>query len=89
MYNIWDAESSMVHESNFRWGDSDCPNNNSPVTDNLEECFKRWEKLPPLQREYLNFSKYYNERLRAEHPRWTPKQVSVILNLLWKKRKQD
>lgn len=36
--------------------------------------------------EYINFYKYYHDRLRVEHPRWTTPQITTIIKLLWKKR---
>ena len=36
--------------------------------------------------EYLNFYKYYFERLGAEHPRWSKNQINTIIKLLWRKR---
>lgn len=36
--------------------------------------------------QYLQFYKYYHERLSAEHPRWTSTQITTIIKLLWKKR---
>ena len=35
---------------------------------------------------YLQFFKYYYERLSAEHPRWNSTQITTIIRLLWKKR---
>ena len=35
---------------------------------------------------YIQFYKYYYERLSAEHPRWNSTQVTSIIKLLWKKK---
>ena len=35
---------------------------------------------------YLQFYKYYFERLSTEHPRWNATQITTIIKLLWKKR---
>jgi hypothetical protein len=37
--------------------------------------------------DYLNFYKIRYNRLRALHSRWTPKQISSIIKLEWKKEK--
>jgi hypothetical protein len=37
-------------------------------------------------KDFLNFYKYYQERLIAEHPRWTNSQISTIIKLLWRKK---
>ena len=38
---------------------------------------------------YIQFFKYYYERLSAEHPRWSSNQVTTIIRLLWKKRSRS
>ena len=35
---------------------------------------------------YLQFYKYYFDRLSSEHPRWNSTQITTIIKLLWKKR---
>jgi len=35
---------------------------------------------------YLQFFKYYYERLTSEHSRWNSTQITTIIKLLWKKR---
>jgi predicted nuclease of restriction endonuclease-like (RecB) superfamily len=44
------------------------------------------EKLGSKGTEYLQFFKYYYNRLGAEHPRWSSSQITAIIKLLWKKR---
>jgi hypothetical protein len=36
--------------------------------------------------EYIQFFRFYYERLTKEHPKWTPNQKTVIIRLLWRKR---
>ena len=38
---------------------------------------------------YVQFFKYYYERLSAEHPRWNSTQITTIIKLLWKKRSKQ
>ncbi len=37
--------------------------------------------------EYLKFFKFYYEKTKKEHPKWTPSQITMIVSLLWKKKK--
>jgi len=37
--------------------------------------------------EYVNFFKSYYKKLHSEHPKWNEKQVTVIIKLLWRKKK--
>lgn len=37
--------------------------------------------------EYLKFFKFYYEKTKTEHPNWTPSQITKIVSLLWKKKK--
>ena len=37
--------------------------------------------------EYLKFFKFYYEKTKTEHPNWTPSQITMIVSLLWKKKK--
>lgn len=38
------------------------------------------------RKDYLEFFKYYYNRLSGEHPRWSNAQTTSIIKLLWKKR---
>lgn len=38
------------------------------------------------RKDYLEFFKYYYNRLTGEHPRWSTAQTTSIIKLLWKKR---
>lgn len=37
--------------------------------------------------EYVKFYKHYYDKYHAEHPSWTPGQITTIVSLLWKKKK--
>jgi hypothetical protein len=37
--------------------------------------------------EYLKFFRFYYEKTKKEHPNWTPSQITMIVSLLWKKKK--
>ncbi len=39
--------------------------------------------------DYINFFKNYFLHLSKEHPRWSAKQITSIVKLLWKKRKSN
>jgi regulator of replication initiation timing len=39
--------------------------------------------------DYISFYKQKYERLHAQHPRWTPKQISGIIKLEWRKNKNE
>jgi hypothetical protein len=39
--------------------------------------------------EYISFFKSYFDRLSKEHPNWSARQITSIIKLLWKKRKQN
>lgn len=41
------------------------------------------------QMEYINFFKVHMAKLRREHPRWSVKQCSSIVALLWRKTKSN
>jgi len=41
------------------------------------------------QNEYISFFKYHFDKLTREHRRWTSAQISSVVRLLWKKKKQD
>jgi hypothetical protein len=38
---------------------------------------------------YVNFFKLYFEKLSKEHPRWTATQITSVIKLLWRKRKNQ
>ena len=42
---------------------------------------------PRPNQTYINFYKFYYNRLGVEHPRWSTSQITTIIRLLWKKRK--
>jgi hypothetical protein len=35
----------------------------------------------------LKFYKFYYDKNKNEHPNWTPRQITNIVSLLWKKKK--
>ena len=39
--------------------------------------------------DYINFFKNYFQHLTKEHPKWSAKQITSIVKLLWKKRKSN
>lgn len=39
--------------------------------------------------DYLAFFKYYFERYKKEHERWSSKQISKVIALMWAKRKRQ
>ena len=39
--------------------------------------------------EYVSFFKSYFDRLSKEHPNWSARQITSIIKLLWRKRKQN
>lgn len=41
------------------------------------------------QSDYISFFKYHFDKLTREHRRWTSSQISSVVRLLWKKKKQD
>ena len=43
----------------------------------------------PSQSDYITFFKTYYRNLGKEHPRWTTQQISSVIKLLWKKRKNQ
>jgi len=48
-----------------------------------DNCSKESKK----DSEYLKFYKFYYDKNKTEHPNWTPKQITKIVSLLWKKKK--
>lgn len=44
-------------------------------------------KASKKDNEYLKFFKFYYDKNKTEHPNWTPSQVTTIVSLLWKKKK--
>lgn len=42
-----------------------------------------------VKTDYITFYKATYEKLHAEHPRWTPLQISGIIKLKWKKEKSS
>jgi hypothetical protein len=45
-------------------------------------------KTKPIKKDYITFYREKYNRLHSQHPRWTPKQISSIIKLEWKKDKQ-
>jgi hypothetical protein len=43
----------------------------------------------PSQSDYISFFKTYYRNLGKEHPRWTTQQISSVIKLLWRKRKNQ
>lgn len=43
----------------------------------------------PSQSDYISFFKTYYRNLAQQHPRWTTQQISTVIKLLWKKRKNQ
>ena len=43
----------------------------------------------PSQGDYISFFKKYYNSLSQEHPRWTTQQISSVIKLLWKKKKNQ
>ncbi len=41
------------------------------------------------QIDYIAFFKTYYRNLAKQHPRWTTQQISSVIKLLWKKRKNQ
>jgi hypothetical protein len=41
-----------------------------------------------LKEEYQRFYQYSYGKLTSEHPKWTPKQITFIIKLLWRRRIQ-
>lgn len=39
--------------------------------------------------DYLAFFKYYFEKYKKEHERWSSKQISKVIALMWAKRKKQ
>ena len=37
--------------------------------------------------EYIKFFKFYYDKTKNEHPNWTPAQITIIVSMLWKKKK--
>lgn len=44
-------------------------------------------KLMKKDTEYIKFFKFYYDKIRIEHPQWTPIQITTIISLQWKKKK--
>lgn len=73
-------------------GKKNTPDKSSSSIDYLEKT----KKISKLEKKSLNksrrisqqaaFSKYYYDKLAAEHPRWSKLQIQTIVRLLWRKK---
>lgn len=37
----------------------------------------------------MSFYRFYYQQLMKEHPNWTPNRATIIIKLLWRKRKAE
>lgn len=44
-------------------------------------------KVSRKNNDYLKFYKFYYDKNKSNHPSWTPRQITTIVSLLWKKKK--
>ncbi len=41
------------------------------------------------ENEYLKFYKFYYDKMKTEHSNWTSDQITKIVSLIWKKKKNQ
>jgi len=47
------------------------------------------KRVPSDKDNYIEFFKLYFEKLSKEHRKWTATQISSVIRLMWKKRKNQ
>jgi hypothetical protein len=53
----------------------------------MEEMHDDKSSASKKENDYVKFYKYYYEKLKTEHPSWSPSQLTTIISLQWKKKK--
>ena len=50
--------------------------------------YHKTKKISHIKNDYITFYKFYYDKYHKEHEKWTPKQLSKLISLLWQKRKK-
>ena len=85
---IFPTPSAVKHESDsdFNRDSHQKDDSNKPVDSSSPKLLVgKTKKI--AKTDYITFYKATYDKLQAEHPRWTPLQISGIIKLKWKKEK--
>lgn len=86
---IFPTPSAVKHESDSDFNrNSQKDDSNKPVDSSSPKLIVgKTKKI--AKTDYITFYKATYDKLQAEHPRWTPLQISGIIKLKWKKEKKN
>jgi hypothetical protein len=68
-------------------GPSSCGGDGEENNRNNEGNNGKNDGAQKTDKEYIKFFKFYYEKTKNEHSNWTPAQITKIISLLWKKKK--